>query len=229
MSFYVVSTPIGNLKDISFRAVEVLKKVHFILAEDTRVSARLLKEYGIETSTVSYRDQNHAKILPKVREKLEMGLDLALISDAGTPTLSDPGYKLISTLRKDINQGKNWEIISVPGAFAGAAALSVSGLPTDKFVFLGFLPKSSGKREEILQQYLSLGLSVVLYESPNRLLDLLNLVKELVGGERKVAVVSELTKMYEKVNFGTVDNVISGLVDEKVKGEYVLVIGKEGL
>ncbi len=229
MSFYVVSTPIGNLKDITFRAVEVLKKVHFILAEDTRISARLLREYDIETPMVSYRDQNHSKVLPKVREKLDMGLDLALISDAGTPTLSDPGYKLISALREDINKGKDWEIISVPGAFAGAAALSVSGLPTDRFVFLGFLPKSSGKRKDILQRYLGLELSLVLYESPKRLVSLLELVKELGGEGRKVSVVSELTKMYEDIKFGRVDNILSAFRDEKVKGEYILIIGKSGL
>ena len=137
---YIVATPIGHLKDMTFRAVEILKGVPFVLAEDTRESKKLLDRYEITTQLISYRDQNHERMLPKILEKLDMGLDLALISDCGTPLISDPGYKLVSELRE-----LDYEIIPIPGPSALTSALSVSGMPVDKFVFLGFLPKSEGR------------------------------------------------------------------------------------
>ena len=149
---YVVATPIGNLKDMSFRAIETLKSVIFILAEDTRETKKLLNEYDINTQLVSYRDQNHERMIGKILEKLDMGLNLALVSDCGTPLISDPGYRLVRDLRM-----KGYEILSIPGPSALTSAISISGLPTDSFSFLGFLPKSEGKREKILKKYLELG------------------------------------------------------------------------
>jgi 16S rRNA (cytidine1402-2'-O)-methyltransferase len=225
MALYIVATPIGNLEDITFRAVDTLKRVQFILAEDTRVTGKLLKKYDIRTQLVSYRDQNHENILPKVKEKLDMGLDLALVSDAGTPTLSDPGFKLVRELREE-----GYEIYSIPGAFAGAAALSISGLPTDKFLFLGFLPKSGGKREAALKVYGDLDCSILLYESPNRIVQLLKEISKMLGDKRKIFIASELTKLFEKHWYGTASELIERFDDEdnsNLKGEFTVVIGKD--
>ncbi|MDD3475128.1 MAG: 16S rRNA (cytidine(1402)-2'-O)-methyltransferase, partial [Candidatus Dojkabacteria bacterium] len=173
-TLFIVATPIGNLEDITFRAVDTLKKVAFILAEDTRESKKLLDRYDISTQLISYRDQNHEKILQKVVEKLDMGLDLALISDSGTPLISDPGFKLVKYLRENMH-----EVLAIPGASALTSALSISGLPTDRFVFLGFLPKSDTRREKIFKEYMNLHNTLVMYESPKRLLRLLELILEI--------------------------------------------------
>ena len=190
---YVVGTPIGNLSDITFRAVSILKKVHFVLAEDTRESKKLLDKYKINTELISYRDQNHSKILEKIVEKLDMGLDLALISDSGTPLISDPGYKLVRYLRE-----KEYDVIALPGPSALVSALSVSGLPTDRFVFLGFLPKSDSKRRKILEEYKDLHNTIIIYESPNRLFKLLNLLKEELGKDVVISLSKDLSKLRER-------------------------------
>jgi len=148
---YVVATPIGNLEDITFRAIDTLKKVTFVLAEDTRESYKLFNRYDIKTQLISYRDQNHEKMLGKILEKLDMGLDLALISDCGTPLISDPGFKLIRELRE-----RKYDVVSIPGPSALTSALSISGLVTDRFAFLGFLPKSDIKRKKLLQEYVNI-------------------------------------------------------------------------
>ena len=189
---YVVGTPIGNLSDITFRAVSILKKVHFVLAEDTRESKKLLDKYKINTELISYRDQNHSKILEKIVEKLDMGLDLALISDSGTPLISDPGYKLVRYLRE-----KEYDVIALPGPSALVSALSVSGLPTDRFVFLGFLPKSDSKRRKILEEYKDLRNTIIIYESPNRLFKLLNLLKEELGKDVVLSLSKDISKLID--------------------------------
>jgi 16S rRNA (cytidine1402-2'-O)-methyltransferase len=173
---YVVATPIGNLSDMTFRAVDILKKVPFILAEDTRESKKLLDKHNIPIQLVSYRDENHDKVLEKILEKLKMGLDLALISDAGTPLISDPGYKLVKYLRES-----DFEVIAIPGPSAVTAALSVSGLPTDRFVFFGFLPKSQTRREKIISEYKDLHNTLIFYESPKRLIGFLNTISKVLG------------------------------------------------
>lgn len=222
---YVVATPIGNLEDITFRAVEVLKKVVFILAEDTRESKKLLDRYGIETQMVSYRDQNHERMVEKVFEKLNMGFDLALISDAGTPLISDPGYKLVRDLRES-----GYEILSIPGASALTSALSVSALPTDRFVFLGFLPKSDGKRKRLLEQYKDLDNTIVIYESPNRLTKLLKLVLD-ISGDIYVYLAKDISKMREESFYGKITDIITELdergFDESPHGEFVCIFSKE--
>ena len=167
---FVVATPIGNLDDITYRAIKTLKSVAFILAEDTRESKKLLDKYDIHTQLISYRDQNHEKIINKIVEKLDIGLDLAIISDNGTPLISDPGYKLVRYLREE-----GYVISPIPGPSAVISALSISGLPTDRFSFLGFLPKSDSKRIEIFEEFFNLDTTVVVYESPKRLFKLLNI------------------------------------------------------
>lgn len=222
---FVVATPIGNLEDMTFRAVDVLKSVVFILAEDTRESKKLLDRYDIKTQLVSYRDQNHGRIVEKVFEKLNMGFDLALISDAGTPLISDPGYKLVRDLRKN-----NYEVLSIPGASALTSALSVSGLPTDRAVFLGFLPKSDERRRKIIEQYRDLDNTIVIYESPKRLSRLLKLMLDTCG-DIETFLAKDISKMREESFYGKISEVLAILesrnFDENPHGEFVCIFSKE--
>ena len=216
---YIVATPIGNLEDITFRAVNILKKVPFILAEDTRETAKILSRYEIKTQLVSYRDQNHDRMFPKILEKLDMGLDLALVSDCGTPLISDPGYRLVAELRK-----LGYEINPIPGPSALTAAVSVSGMPTDKFIFLGFLPKSESKRKEILMRYGQLQPTLVIYESPHRLLKLLEEISDALGN-REIFLARDISKKREEYVYEMVDSVIEDLQKkEKIFGEYVVLV-----
>jgi 16S rRNA (cytidine1402-2'-O)-methyltransferase len=219
---YVVATPIGNLGDITYRAVEILKGVSFILAEDTRESRKLLNRYEIQTQLISYRDQNHERMIDKVIEKLELGLDLALVSDSGTPLISDPGFKLVRDLRS-----KGYVIESIPGPSALIAALSISGLPTDKFFFLGFLPKSDKKREDIITKYIQLGSTLVIYESPKRILDLISLFDNLCSNSN-VVLAKDITKRREEY-FSGKPNVLISLLKERgfennPHGEFVVML-----
>jgi len=221
---YVVATPIGNLEDITFRAIKVLKIVTFILAEDTRESKKLLDRYEIITPLISYRDQNHDRMITKIFEKLDMGLNLALISDAGTPLISDPGFKLVRDL-----QDKQYQVISIPGASALTSSLSVSGLPTDRFVFLGFLPKSDEKRKKLLQQYIGLDNSIVIYESPQRLMRLLDLILQEFG-DLNIYLAKDISKMREESFFGKISEVKETLAsrefDRNPHGEFVCILDK---
>lgn len=213
---YVVATPIGNITDITFRAVEILKEVSFVLAEDTRVTKKLFDKYDINTTLVSYRDQNHDKMMEKILEKLDMGLNLALVSDCGTPLISDPGYKLVSQLRE-----KEYEVESIPGPSALSASLSISGIPTDKFIFLGFLPKSDKKRMDILKKYIGLRIPLVIYESPHRLKKLLEILKTF--SDIEVVLNKDLTKKFEKYFRGNPEEILNQL-GEDVKGEWVVTV-----
>jgi len=216
---YIVATPIGNLEDITFRAVDTLKKVAFILAEDTRETSKLLNRYEIDTQVVSYRDQNHERMFPKVLEKLDLGLDLALVSDCGTPLISDPGYKLVFELRE-----LEYEIIPIPGPSALTSAISVSGMAIDKFSFLGFLPKSEGKREKLLEKYGELENTLVIYESPHRLLELLKQILKMLG-DRRIFLAKDISKKREEFICKGVSEIIKDLeMEEKVFGEYVVLI-----
>lgn len=219
---YIVGTPIGNLGDMTVRAIEVLKSVPFVLAEDTRESKKLLMRYNINTQLISYRDQNHNLMIEKIYEKLNMGLNLALISDCGTPLISDPGFKLVRELRLH-----GYIVESIPGPSALIAGLSISGLPTDKFSFLGFLPKSDSKRSKLLKQYMDLDSTVILYESPKRILDLLKEIGR-INAKSTVALVKDLTKKREEFLMGTpleLLNVLNGKkFGENPHGEFVVVI-----
>ncbi|WP_051904465.1 16S rRNA (cytidine(1402)-2'-O)-methyltransferase [Hippea jasoniae] len=218
---FVVATPIGNLKDITFRAVETLKSVDYILAESPHHSKRLLETYAIKTKTVKYNDDyNVEKIIEKAVEDLKSGLNIALISDAGTPTISDPGYKIVHRCRQE-----NIDVVPVPGANAAIAAVSVSGLPTDKFVFLGFLPKGKLKKEKMLKSYDG-DATIVLYESPHRILKTLNAIKSALG-RRYVVVAREITKIHEEFISGFVDEVEEIIANKSsIKGEFVVLIRK---
>ncbi len=216
---YIVATPIGNLKDFTFRAIDTLKEVDFVFAEDTRNSIQLMKHYNIETKIDSYHEHNNVQKIPKIVTLLNEGNNIALISDAGTPTISDPGYKLI---RACIDE--KIDIIPIPGASAITAALSASGLPSDSFFFLGFLPQKKGRKKKI--SFLkSLDNTIIIFESPHRLLKTL---KELHNelGERPVVVARELTKLYEEIARGKFESVIEHFESKKVKGEIVIIIGR---
>ena len=216
---FVVATPIGNLQDISFRAVETLKKVNCIFAEDTRTSKKLINHYDIDTKLYSYHDHSSEKEIARLLDILKDHKDVALISDAGTPTISDPGYSLI---RRCINEGI--EVIPIPGASALTAAISASGLPSDAFTFIGFLPTKKGRKKKI-SSLENLDMTIVLFESPHRLIKTLNQLKEALG-ERPIVVARELTKLYEEIIRGNFSSAIEFFEAKKIKGEIVIMIGK---
>ncbi len=216
---FVVATPIGNLEDFTFRAVETLRNVHCIFAEDTRTSKKLMTHYDINTKLYSYHDHSSDKDIARVVSILNDNKDVALISDAGTPTISDPGYSLMrACIDADV------DIVPIPGASALTAAISVSGLPSDAFTFIGFLPTKKGRQKKI--SFLKdLDTTIVLFESPHRLIKTLNQLKEALG-ERPVVVGRELTKLYEEIIRGNFSSTIDFFDSKKIKGEIVIMIGK---
>lgn len=217
---YVVSTPIGNLGDFSFRAIEVLRGVSLILAEDTRHSRILLDRYEIRTPVGSYHEHNEAKMTPRLIDRLRAGDDLALISDAGTPLLSDPGARLV-----DAAVDAGITVTPIPGASALLSALVASGISADRFTFYGFLPRKGRERASALAELVSLTHTAVLYEAPTRLADTLAQLEEHGAGQKKIAVAREMTKQYEEVRRGTVSTLRAYYSDTPPKGEVVIVLG----
>lgn len=219
----IVSTPIGNLSDITIRAIEELKNADVILSEDTRETDKLLKKYEIAAKdNISYRDQNHDRIYPKIVTYLNDGKKVVLVSDSGTPLISDPGFKLGRDLIRD-----GYEIEIIPGPSAIVAALTASGLPTDKFTFLGFLPRGKGERRKLLKLFGEMDTTVIVYESPFRIIALLEDVFESLGN-RQVSIINDITKIYEKVWRDDVNSLQIKLKNTKLKGEFVVLIAKEG-
>lgn len=218
MKLYIVPTPIGNLQDMTFRAIEVLKAVQLILAEDTRNSKFLCQHFGIDTPMQSYHKDNEHKQLQQVVHKIASGTAVALISDAGTPGISDPGFLLV---RECLKQGI--EVECLPGATAFVPALVNSGFPADRFVFEGFLPHQKG-RQKRLQALSEESRTMIFYESPYRVLKLLNEFKEYFGAARKVSVSRELTKKFEETFRGTVEEAIQHFSTKEPKGEFVVVL-----
>lgn len=227
---YVVSTPIGNLKDITTRAIEVLGQVNAIACEDTRKTGNLLKTLqNKKPDLISYYEQNELKRIPEIITALKNGLNIALVSDAGTPTISDPGFKLV---RECVREGIRVE--SVPGPSSVIAALSISGLPTDKFLFLGYLPHKSGHRKTFLESLKSILLleekihpTVILFEAPHRLLQIL---QELQGvfGDIEIVICRELTKVYEEVRREKITQSIVHFQKQNPKGEFVVLFNLYG-
>ena len=215
---YIVATPIGNLEDITFRAVRILKEVDLIAAEDTRHSRKLLSHFGISRSITSYFDHNKSLKGNFILEKLRQGLSVALISDAGTPCISDPGFQLV---RDAVAEGI--PVVPVPGPSAAIAALSAAGLPTDRFAFEGFLPNRQGKRREKLMSVKGDERVLVFYESPNRLAAALADLLDVLG-DREVVIARELTKIYEEFIRGRASDVMENLKDRRIKGEVVLLV-----
>ena len=216
---FVVSTPIGNLEDTTLRAVNVLKDCDVIACEDTRTTKKLLVRYGIETNLTSYHEHNEVEKSQKLLEELKEGKNVALVSDAGTPLVSDPGWRLVN-----FSIENNIEVVPVPGPSAVLSALVVSGLPTDSFLFLGFFPKIIGKKKELLKDVKRYPYTFVFYESAKRLSRTLSLMLEILG-DRNICVAREMTKLYEEVLRGSLSEVISVLSErETLKGEVTVVV-----
>lgn len=215
---YIVPTPIGNLEDITLRAINVLKEVDFILAEDTRTTSHLLRHLGIEKPMHSHHKFNEHATVGRVAESIAAGKDVALVSDAGTPGISDPGFLLV---RKCVEEGI--DIVTLPGATALIPALVQSGFPCDRFCFEGFLPQKKGRMKR-LQELASESRTVIFYESPYRVVKCLEQIAETFGAERRVAVVREITKKFEETVRGTVVEAISHFKEHEPKGEFVIVV-----
>ena len=220
---YVVATPIGNLEDITLRALRALKEVDLILCEDTRVTKRLLERYEIHTPTMSYHAQSKLSKVEKIFALLEEGKNLALVSDAGTPTISDPGCLLVAQIREKF--GDTIPIVPIPGPSAVLSALSVSGFPTSEFLFLGFLPHKKG-RETLFKEIAASKRTVVFYESPHRILKTLESLKNHLHPKRRILVARELTKIYEEVFIGEPEQVITHFQNhpDRVRGEFVVAV-----
>jgi len=215
---YIVSTPIGNLEDITLRAIRILREVRLIAAEDTRRTRILLNAYQIDTPLTSLHDRNELKKSIHLIARLNEGVDIAYVSDAGTPGISDPGYIFV---KQAISE--SIKVVPVPGPVAAVAALSVSGLPMDSFVFFAFLPSRRGKRRQLLESIKEESKTMVFYESPNRLVATLQDISEVLG-DRQIAVSRELTKIYEETLRGAVSEISESLHGKKIKGEITLVI-----
>jgi len=215
---FLVSTPIGNMDDITKRAIEVLKNSDLIACEDTRRTLKLLKKYDINRPLESYFDHNKEKKTPYLLGLLDKGKSVALVSDSGTPCISDPGFYLV---KKVIEKG--YKLFTVPGPSSILSALILSGLPTDRFVFEGFLPKKRGKRKARITQLKEEERTIIIFESPFRILSLLKELKEILG-ERKISVSRELTKVYEETTRGNLSDLINQLEDKKPKGEFIIVL-----
>ncbi len=219
-TLYLVATPIGNLEDMTLRALRVLKEVELVAAEDTRHSRKLFNHYGIATPLTSYFAHNETVKGERILELLRQGKSVALITDAGTPAISDPGFLLVRACREE-----NLPVTAVPGASAVIAALSVAGLPTERFAFEGFLPPKSSARRKIFKALGEDKRTLVFYEAPHRLVaSLTDLIEEL-GDGREVAVARELTKLHEEVFRGTAGQALAHFEQDRVRGEIVLLLG----
>lgn len=220
-TLYVVATPIGNLDDISQRALKVLSSVDLIAAEDTRHTGKLLSHFAIKAKTVAVHDHNEKQKSQQIVDWLNEGLDIALVSDAGTPLISDPGYAVVNLCRE---QGAN--VTPVPGACAAIAAVSCSGLATDKFQFLGFTPAKSKARQDFYLNAVASGITSIFYESTHRILASLDDAAECLGSEQKIVLAKELTKTYETFFSGSISELIVFLNEDRArqKGEFVLML-----
>jgi len=215
---YLVSTPLGNLEDITFRAVKILREVGCIASEDTRTTGRLLAHFEIKTNLISYHEHSKPHQLKRIVDMLTEH-DVALVSEAGTPLLSDPGYKLV---RATIEHGL--EVVAIPGASALLTALPVSGLPTDRFLFMGFLPRKSAARRTLFEQLTAQSATLVFYESPHRLQASLLDMATVFGAERQIAICRELTKLHEEIWRGTLGRAGEVWAERTPRGEFTLVV-----
>jgi 16S rRNA (cytidine1402-2'-O)-methyltransferase len=217
-TLFVVATPLGNLKDITLRALEVLKGSDLIAAEDTRRTQKLLSAHDLHVSLVSFNENNKHRKMPYLLERLEQGQQVSLVTDGGTPGISDPGRELVQETRKS-----QIPVVPIPGPSALTCALSASGLPGDSFVFLGFLPRRKSRRKKILQEMNEQKRTVIFYEAPHRIKNLLEEIQSVLG-EREVVLARELTKVYEEILAGPVSGLIRQLADREPRGEYTLLL-----
>jgi 16S rRNA (cytidine1402-2'-O)-methyltransferase len=219
---YIIATPIGNLKDITLRALEVLKEADFILCEDTRQTMKLLNHYGISKPLVSYFQHSKISKIEYIIDLLKRGKNLALVTDAGTPGISDPGNLLIEHITHNIKQ-EGVKIVPIPGASAVATALSISGFPADKFIFMGFPPHKKG-REKFFKEIADAKYTIVFYESVHRIVKALEQLKNAIDKNRQIVVCRELTKQFESIYRGDIDEILEKVKGDKIKGEFVVVL-----
>lgn len=217
---YVVATPIGNLDDISQRAITTLNQVDFVFSEDTRTTNKLLNSYDIETRVESFHQHSAQSKIDYALDLLEQGKDLALVSESGTPVISDPGARLIDQVYQ-----KGYEVVPIPGPSALTAAASVSGFPMNEFLFLGFPPKKN-KRKRFFQEVADSKIPVILYESPHRIIKTLSELQQVVDSGSRILVGRELTKKFESIYRGPISKVIKRVEQDPIKGEYTIVVGK---
>jgi 16S rRNA (cytidine1402-2'-O)-methyltransferase len=218
---YIVATPIGNLGDISERAVEVLKQADLIAAEDTRHSKTLLERFGIKTKVTAYHEHNEEKVTQQLIQQIENGESIALISDAGTPLINDPGYNLVVSAHDNQIQ-----VVPIPGPSAIITALSASGLPTNKFIYEGYLPAKSEARKTRLNELKNESRTLVLYEAPHRIIESLKIMQEVFGAKRRVTIARELTKQFEQIVRAPLNEINEKLASEEIKhkGEFVVIV-----
>ncbi len=216
---FIVGTPIGNLEDITLRALRTLKEVDLLACEDTQHTLKLLNHYGIRTRTLSYHDHNELTRAPELVIQMEQGMDIALLTDAGMPVISDPGYRLIHLAIRH-----NIRVVPVPGASAFVAALAAAGMPVDKFRFLGFLPSKKGARRKALEEVKGSSKTLVFYEAPHRVLEMLKDVRGILG-DRPLVVAREVTKMHEEFLRGSATELLERLKKKPVKGEITVLVG----
>lgn len=221
MTLYIVATPIGNLDDITLRAIDTLKRVDLIAAEDTRHSGLLLQHLGIKAKLFSLHDHNEQEKAHVLIEKLQSGLSIALVSDAGTPLINDPGYHLVKACREN-----DIKVVPIPGACAAIAALSVAGLPSDKFIYEGFLPAKSKARQDSLASLITEPRTMIFYESTHRILETLKDMQTILGADKQIVLAKELTKAWETIVSFPVNELIDWLNQDasRQKGEFVLIV-----
>ena len=217
---YIIATPIGNLKDITLRALETLEKVEYLLCEDTRNTGLLLNNLGIKNKPklISFYDEVEDQKIPEVMSLLDQNKEVGLVTDAGTPIVSDPGYKLVKKCQK-----LGYIITSIPGPSAVVNALVLSGIPSGRFSFLGFLPKKPGERKKVLEKYKNFDGAKIVYESPFRLLKLLEEVGTVYGEETEISICREMTKKFEEVINGKINDVTQKISPKNLKGEFVVI------
>lgn len=222
LEFFIIATPIGNLQDISLRALECLKRADFILCEDTRVSQKLLNHFDIKKPTINYHQHSKITKIESIIELLKQGKNIALISDAGTPGISDPGNKLIQEIITTL--GENIKIVPIPGPSALVTIASIAGISMDKFLFLGFPPQKKG-RNKFFKQVIDSQYPVIFYESPYRIIKTLKQIQEL---DRDIEAIAgrELTKKFETIYRGRIDKVVEKIEKDKIKGEFVIIVKK---
>lgn len=222
-TLYVVATPIGNLSDISERALETLRSCDLVACEDTRITGAMLRKFGIEKEMFVNEDSRERGVAPLLLERLKAGKNVALVSDAGTPCISDPGFRIVRACR-----ACGVKVVPVPGACAFASALSASGLPSDSFLFVGFLPAKTAARKNFFEKYADFGHTLIFYESPYRIEKFVDDALEVCGGDRIVCVAKEISKMFERFFVGRLADVAAELKKSSTKGEFVVIVAPDG-
>jgi len=223
-TFYIVATPIGNLGDISMRAIEILRTVDFVLAEDTRHSGNLLKHFDIKTKMLSLHEYNEKDRCEKIITLLKSGINVALICDAGTPLISDPGFYLVKNLQEE-----NIKVVPIPGACAAITALCASGVASDKFIFLGFLSAKKTARLKELEEYKNMSCTMIFYEAPHRIFETISDMATIFSPQRDAVIARELTKIYEDIKRGSLEELLLWLTMDtnNQRGEFVIIVSKE--